>query len=54
MGNLGWRRGSNVLLQVADGHVLELDLLGTIDVVGIGEEADGHAGTGHIGEPNVD
>ena len=41
------------LLQVVDGHVLEVDLLGTVDVGGIGENADGHAGAGDVGEPGV-
>ena len=31
------------LLQVINRHVLEVDLLGTVDVGGIGENADGHA-----------
>ena len=37
------------LLQVVNGHVLEVDLLGTVDVGGIGENADGHARTGDVG-----
>ena len=43
--------GRNSLLQVVDGHVLKLDLLSTIDVVGIGENAQGHARAGNVGEP---
>ena len=43
-------RQEDALLQVINGHVLELDLLGTVDVGGIGENADGHAGTGDVGE----
>jgi len=39
------------LLEVVNGHVLELYLLCTIDIVGIGENADGHPGTGNVGEP---
>ena len=39
------------MLTLGSLYVLELDLLGTIDVVGIGEQADGHARTRHIGEP---
>ena len=38
------------LLQVVDGHVLEVDLLGTVDVGGIGENADGHARAGDVGQ----
>jgi hypothetical protein len=38
------------LLQVIDGHVLQLNLLSTIDIVGISENADGHAGTRDIRE----
>ena len=39
------------LLQVINRHVLEVDLLGTVDVGGIGENADGHARAGNVGEP---
>lgn len=39
-----------MLLQVINRHVLELDLLGPIDVCGICENADGHTGTGDMGE----
>lgn len=45
------RVGTNSLLQVVDGHVLKLNLLSTIDVVGIGENAQGHARAGNVGEP---
>jgi len=38
------------LLQVIDGHVLELDLLGTIDIESIGKNADGHTRTGNVGK----
>jgi len=38
------------LLQVVDGHVLELDLFCAIDIGGIGKNADRHAGAGDIGE----
>lgn len=41
------------LLQVLDGHVLELDKLRAIDVGGIGENADGHARAGDVGEPVI-
>jgi hypothetical protein len=41
----------NLLLQVVNGHVLELNLLGTIDIGGIGENADGHARTRNVREP---
>ena len=41
----------HALLEVIHGHVLEVDLLGTVDVGGIGENADGHAGAGDVGEP---
>ena len=43
--------GKNSLLQVVDGHVLELNLLGTVDVIRIGENAQGHARAGNVGEP---
>ena len=39
------------LLQVVNGHVLEVDLLSTVDVGGIGENADGHARAGDVGKP---
>lgn len=38
------------LLQVIDGHVLEVDLLGTVDVCGIGKNANRHPWPGDIGE----
>ncbi len=41
----------DVLFQIVDGHVLELNLFGTIDVSSIGENADRHPGTRNIGEP---
>lgn len=41
-------------LQVVDGHVLEVDLLGAVDVGGVSENADGHAGAGDIGEPSTE
>ena len=43
----------NSLLQVVNGHVFEVNALSTIDIVGIGENADGHAGAGNVGEPGV-
>ena len=39
------------LLQVVNGHVLKVDLLGTIDVCSICENADGHARTRDVGKP---
>jgi hypothetical protein len=45
-----WGNGKNSLLQVIDGHVLELDLLGTIDIESIGKNADGHTRTGNVGK----
>ena len=47
-----WTEG-NVLLQVINGHVLKVDLLGTVDVGSIGENADGHAGAGDMGQPEL-
>jgi len=38
------------LLQVIHGHVFEFDLFRTIDIGGVGENADGHAGSGNVGE----
>ena len=40
----------NALLQVIDRHVLEVNSFGAIDVVGIGQNADGHARAGDMGE----
>jgi len=40
------------LLQVINRHVLELDKLGTIDIGSISENADRHARSGDVGEPN--
>jgi len=37
-------------LQVVNGHVLEADLLGTIDIIGISKNADGHAGARDMGK----
>ena len=39
------------LLQILDRLVLEVDELCAVDVGGIGENADGHAGAGDVGEP---
>ena len=47
------RAREHALLQVINGHVLKVDLLGTVDVGGIGENADGHAGAGDVGEPGM-
>ena len=41
----------NALLQIVHRHVLELNLLGAIDVSSIGENADRHPRTGDIREP---
>ena len=38
------------LFQVIDRHVLEIDLLGTVDVGGISEDANGHPRPGDIWE----
>lgn len=38
------------LLQVLDGHELEVDELGTVDIGGVGQNAHAHAGTGHMGK----
>ena len=38
------------LLQVLDGVVLELDELCSVNVGGIGKNADGHARSGYVGE----
>ena len=40
------------LLQVVDGHVLEVDLLRTVDVGDVGKNANRHARAGHIREPS--
>ena len=39
-----------ILFQIVDRHVLKLDLLETIDVSCIGENAYGHAGARNDGE----
>lgn len=41
----------HLLLQIVDGHVLQVNGLGAIDVGGIRENADGHARTGDMGQP---
>jgi len=38
------------LLQIVDGHVLQVNLLSTIDIGSICENADGHARAGNIGQ----
>ena len=38
------------LFQIVSGHVLEIDLLGSVDVGGIGQNANGHARTWDIGK----
>lgn len=42
----------DALLQVVNRHVFEFDLLRTIDVGSVGENANRHAGTRNIGEPD--
>jgi hypothetical protein len=39
---------------VVSGHVPKVNLLGSVDVGSIGENADGHARTGDIGESIYD
>ena len=39
------------LFQVIDRHVLEVDLFSTVDVGGVGKDADGHPRPGNIREP---
>lgn len=39
------------LLQVVNGHVLHVNLLGTIDVRCIRKDAHGHARAGQVGQP---
>lgn len=39
----------HLLLQMVNGHGLKVDLLSTIDVGGIGKNANGHAGVSDIG-----
>ena len=41
---------TNALLQIIRRHVLEVDLLGAVDVCSICEDADGHARAGDVGE----
>ena len=41
----------DLLLQIVDGHVLELDLLSAINIRGICDNTDGHAGTWDVREP---
>ena len=45
------RRYGYALLQVVNRLVLKVDLLRTVDVGGVGENADGHARAGDVGEP---
>lgn len=42
----------DALLQVINGHVLEVNLFSTIDIIGISENADGHAGARNMGKPD--
>ena len=39
-----------ILFQIINGHVFEFDLLGTINVGRIGEDANGHARAGNVGQ----
>ena len=41
----------DLLLQIVDGHVLELDLFSTIDIRGICDNTDRHAGAWDVREP---
>jgi hypothetical protein len=41
------------LLEIIDRHVLEINLLCTIDISGIGKNADGHARTGNVRKPRM-
>ena len=46
------RRGTgDALLEVVDGHVLEVDLLRAVDVGRVGEDAQGHARARDVREP---
>ena len=47
----GRMKGVSSLLQVIHRLVLEVNLLSTVDVGGIGENADRHARTGDMGKP---
>ncbi len=40
----------HVLFEIVNGHVLEFNLLGTIDVSGVSQDAGGLAGSGNIWE----
>lgn len=41
----------HALLQIIHGHVLQVDLLRTVNVRSISENTDRHARAGHIGQP---
>ena len=43
--------GEHPLFQIINRHVLELNLLGTIDIGSISKNADGHARTRNVREP---
>ena len=45
-----YREWWHQLLQVIDGHVLEINLLSTVNVCSISKNADSHAGTRNIGK----
>ena len=40
------------LLQIVNRHILKVNLLSAIDISRIGEDADGHAGAGDVGQLN--
>lgn len=40
----------NALLQILNGHVLQVNLLGLIDVGGVGQNAERHSGSGNVGQ----
>jgi hypothetical protein len=46
----GTREPWHKLLQIVDGHILQVDLFSTIDVSGISENANGHSWPGDIWE----
>ena len=49
----GSRTSISILLQVIDGHVFELNLLGTINVGCISENTNGHARAGNVGQSGM-
>ena len=47
------RLDDHSLLQVIDAHVFEVNLLSTIDIVGVTKQADAHSGSWDVGEPGL-